>query len=269
MSNGLYKCSECGEILKQKDPEKSVGLICDNCGAEYGEIDIEALEKVEMDEVFEGLKNENFPDVGAEMTKKALEEDEKKIKKNEEKENEEEKQKKVDKEKEKEIGRKEGRNEKGQFIKGNKLSVGNKGGRPTYYTEEYCLLVDKYLKKTKDSIFDFHKTKGKHTNSFQRCIRVDLPTIEGFAKFIDVPLTTVNEWANAHSEFLLSLEEIKSEQKQRLINCGLSGEYNPLIAKLVLSANHGMKEKTEQDVNLKNPVVVKVQKQEDYELQSR
>jgi curved DNA-binding protein CbpA len=41
------------------------------------------------------------------------------------------------------------------------------------------------------------------------------------------------------------LKKILDEQKQRLLNKGASGEYNSTIAKLILSANHGMAEKKE------------------------
>lgn len=52
-------------------------------------------------------------------------------------------------------------------------------------------------------------------------------------------------------EFLGALNKIREEQRSRLINKGLSGQYNPVIAKLILSANHGMAEKTETDVTSK------------------
>jgi hypothetical protein len=43
------------------------------------------------------------------------------------------------------------------------------------------------------------------------------------------------------------LKKIKDIQRERLLYNGLSGDYNSTIAKLVLSANHGMSEKSEVD----------------------
>lgn len=59
---------------------------------------------------------------------------------------------------------------------------------------------------------------------------------------------TLSEWEEEYPEFSRALSKIDKEQKERLINNGLSGDYNSTIAKLILSANHGMAEKTEQDI---------------------
>ena len=81
-------------------------------------------------------------------------------------------------------------------------------------------------------------------------IKVNLPTVEGFAAFIDVNKTTLYEWEKIHPEFSNALESIRAEQHKRLIDNGLSGDYNPTIAKLILSSNHGMAEKTENKTEL-------------------
>jgi len=77
---------------------------------------------------------------------------------------------------------------------------------------------------------------------------VRLPTLEGFAVFIGVNKTTLYEWEKDHEEFSNALDLIRSEQQERLINNGLAGTYNSTIAKLILSSNHGMREKTDTDV---------------------
>jgi len=74
-----------------------------------------------------------------------------------------------------------------------------------------------------------------------------IPSIEGFAIFEDragnsVTVRTLENWANREPEFFRALEKIKMYQKNELINKGLSGDYNSAIAKLILSANHGMRE---------------------------
>ncbi len=67
-----------------------------------------------------------------------------------------------------------------------------------------------------------------------RCDYVSAVTIEGYGR-----------GENPKPEFLYALRYIKEEQRKRLINGGLSGKYNSTIAKLILSANHGMHEKKE------------------------
>lgn len=107
-------------------------------------------------------------------------------------------------------------------------------GRPTEYKEEYIALVDEYLNNCKDD--------GK---------TVKLPSKEGFIiwlkreKNIKICRATLYNWAEEHKDFLDTLEDIDIEQKEKLQGKGLSGEYNSTIAKLMLSANHGMREKSD------------------------
>lgn len=109
-------------------------------------------------------------------------------------------------------------------------------GRPTAYREEYIGKVNDYIKSCEDVID--HK---------QGIAKVDLPTHEGFALYLGVNKTTLYEWAKVHAEFSNALDEIKAEQQKRLLNQGLAGNYNSTIAKLILSHNHGMSEKTIQE----------------------
>lgn len=118
-----------------------------------------------------------------------------------------------------------------------------KEGRPTKYKKEYIGKAQEYLAECTDDEFE----RGEDRNVMYK-IRVKLPTIEGFARFLGVNKTTLYEWSKEYPEFSNALEEIKTEQQERLINNGLNGDYNPTIAKLMLSSNHGMKEKSEQDI---------------------
>lgn len=111
-------------------------------------------------------------------------------------------------------------------------------GRPSDYREDYIEVVDMYLEDRKD----YYDTETKK-------FKVRIPTIEGFAQFIGVNKTTLYEWEKKHPEFSNALDKIRTEQQQRLIDNGLSGDYNPTIAKLVLSANHGMREKSDVTTN--------------------
>ncbi len=105
-----------------------------------------------------------------------------------------------------------------------------KVGRPTMYTVDTLKEVDRYLKSCKDVTLKNGKTE------------VHLPKVEGLAVFIGVHKDTLYEWAKIHEEFSDALERVKNEQFIRLIDQGLSGNYNPTIAKLLLSNIHGLRD---------------------------
>ena len=134
-----------------------------------------------------------------------------------------------------------------------------KMGRPTDYKEEFIEKVDEYLEDNQDSYDSFVKqTNGeKGYEIFDRGLKVKLPTIEGFALFIGVSKRVLYEWEQKHDDFMHALDKIRTEQQQRLINSGLSKEYSSTIAKLILSSNHNMVEKTQADVthNMPEPLL--------------
>ena len=129
------------------------------------------------------------------------------------------------------------------------LSDMAKVGRPTGYKEEFIQKVDEYLKNNQDEYYEFHKTRGEKSDSFERHIKVNLPSREGFASYIGFSHDALSDWEKNFVEFGVALRKIDEEQKRRLISCGLSGDYNPLISKLVLAANHGMIDKEEKKLS--------------------
>ncbi len=102
-------------------------------------------------------------------------------------------------------------------------------GRPTLYNPNILEEVRNYLESCND------EQDGKN-------IRVNLPKVEGLARYLNVSKDTLYEWAKKYPDFSDALREIKNEQYCRLIDEGLAGRYNPAIAKLMLSANHGLTE---------------------------
>lgn len=121
------------------------------------------------------------------------------------------------------------------------------------YEKEHIKSVDKYLALKKDKSVKVKRVgirkAGKYKNSpytiYDSKFKVQLPTIHGFATYLGVVEKTLYNWAKAHKDFRIALNKIKNEQKQRLIDMGLSGDYNSTIAKLILSSNHGMKERVD------------------------
>lgn len=125
----------------------------------------------------------------------------------------------------------------------------NLGGRPSEFSEDYIYRAHEYLEQCKDTFND----KGK--------IKVSLPTIEGFALFLGVSKVSLYEWEKGNKRFMNALSKIRDEQKKKLIDMGLSGDYNSTIAKLILSSNHGMKERsdlTSDDKQLPSSIQVEV-----------
>jgi hypothetical protein len=72
-----------------------------------------------------------------------------------------------------------------------------------------------------------------------------LPAQPGFGLTVGVSEKTVANWGKEHPEFLLALEELHSAQHQILLDKGLGCEFSSTITKLVLSSNHGYKERTD------------------------
>tara|TARA_R110000868_G_scaffold267507_1_gene526807 strand:+ start:15 stop:434 length:420 start_codon:yes stop_codon:yes gene_type:complete len=101
-------------------------------------------------------------------------------------------------------------------------------GRPSSYLPEYADIAYEYSENTWKDCGDL------------------IPTIERLAKVLGHTVKGLRDWGNKYEDFGASLDAIKETQKIVLFNGSLGGEYNATIAKLILSANHGMSEKTEQ-----------------------
>lgn len=103
-------------------------------------------------------------------------------------------------------------------------------GRPTDYSDEMCRKARQYL-RTFDKDGDL------------------IPTIAGLALELKVSRQTVYAWAKEPEkhEFSDIVNEILAKQEVLLVNKGLSGDFNPTIAKLALG-KHGYSEKVEQEV---------------------
>ena len=82
---------------------------------------------------------------------------------------------------------------------------------------------------------------------------MSLPTVQGFALWLDVDSDTLNNWAKKYKEFFGTLERLKLLQMIQLIDDGIYGGkgVNTTIVKLLLQNNHGMKERTDTTTNNK------------------
>ena len=115
------------------------------------------------------------------------------------------------------------------------------GGRPTKYQGQKTVdMVQEYIKTCVDEFSPDGRKK------------VRLPTAEGLSIYIGVNVDTLYEWSKNHQEFSDSFASMVAEQKKRLIQEGLANNYNPTIAKLILSSNHGMRERTDNEISGKD-----------------
>lgn len=118
--------------------------------------------------------------------------------------------------------------------------------RPTTYNEEIIKKAEEYLSLCVDKIEEYHKTRGEKSDGYDRIVRVRLPTIEGLAVYLNINRDTIYAWCKEHKEFSDIIEKLKESQADKLLNNGLSGDYNSTIVKLMLS-KHGYTEKQEME----------------------
>lgn len=127
-------------------------------------------------------------------------------------------------------------------------------GQPTKYTKDtnqqalgyIAACGENYVVLDKAVIKDGELAEEQYVKK-----EIKLPTVEGLALELDVHRDSLYAWAKEHEEFSDTLETLKKKQAEMLIQNGLSGDYNSTIAKLMLSANHGINEKTESESTVK------------------
>lgn len=120
-------------------------------------------------------------------------------------------------------------------------------GRPIEYNESYVERAKQYIEECIDEIEEYHKTRGEKSDTFDRIVRVRLPTIEGLAVYLKISRDTLYRWEKEYERFSYIIDELRAIQADRLLNNGLSGDYNPTIAKVLLT-KHGYTDKTETDI---------------------
>lgn len=120
-------------------------------------------------------------------------------------------------------------------------------GRPKEYSKNIISKSKEYISICVDEVEEYHKTRGEKSDSYERIVLVKLPTIEGLAIHLGIARSTIYKWKEEYIEFSDILEELLAKQAEALISKGLSGEYAPAMAKLLL-AKHGYKEERTTDI---------------------
>lgn len=105
------------------------------------------------------------------------------------------------------------------------------GGRPLEYNfDELKPKIEQYL----ESCVDVYNEDTKRYD-------VKLPTIEGLSLALDIAKVTVFDWEDKYPEFSYFIDKLRAKQAEKLLNKGLSGDYNPTISKVLLT-KHGYRE---------------------------
>lgn len=101
------------------------------------------------------------------------------------------------------------------------------GGRPSIYTPEL-------LAKARDYVLNYADYGDQ------------IPSIAGLACELSISRETCHTWAKEGDkpEFSDIVRDISQAQERKLLNGGLSGDFNPSIAKLVMT-KHGYTDKLE------------------------
>jgi hypothetical protein len=105
-------------------------------------------------------------------------------------------------------------------------------GRPIEYREEHTEKAKEYLA----SCIDYPEDKETGVKA-----KVNLPTIEGLADYLDIHKDTIYEWESRFPNFSDVITKLRNRQANKLVNNGLAGTYNPTIAKVLLT-KHGYRE---------------------------
>lgn len=110
------------------------------------------------------------------------------------------------------------------------------GGRPTSYSEEILEKARNYA--------DNYKEHGDV-----------VPSVAGLAVHLGISRETIYDWSSQESkkEFSDIVKGVMSRQELELMSGGLSGKFNPTIAKLMMT-KHGYSDKQEVDQNIKGEV---------------
>lgn len=113
------------------------------------------------------------------------------------------------------------------------------GGRPTKYNQGI-------LDKANDYLENYDNDEYKDV----------IPSIVGLAIALEIHVDTCYDWAKQEDkkEFSDILRMCMTKQQHKLLNSGLSGEFNPNITKLVLG-KHGYSDKQELSGDPDKPLV--------------
>lgn len=117
-------------------------------------------------------------------------------------------------------------------------------GRPSIYNPEIIKKTQEYIDSCEDEVKQIVSGESEKFTTFREKVIVKLPSIEGLAYYLKIHKDTVYDWESKYPEFSDLINVLRHKQAERLINNGLSGDYNAYIAKALL-AKHGYTDRQE------------------------
>lgn len=130
----------------------------------------------------------------------------------------------------------------------------NDTGRPSEYRQEYCQdMIDFFKGAPRFSEVPESRTQGGQSGSVERHkqIPAPMPTFFRYADKIGVNDLTLQIWSEEHEEFFIAYNKCKALQKEWLLEIGLSGMTPPASFIFIAKNVTDMRDKVEQDINLK------------------
>lgn len=114
----------------------------------------------------------------------------------------------------------------------------NLNGRPSKYTDDVASKLPEYIKWCKEN--------------------ESLPKRAGFALYIGIAKSTLQEWEKEHKQLSVALQHLDTFQEEQLVDGSLFNKMNSVIAKLLLT-NHGYsdKQETKSEVEVKGVDFIK------------
>lgn len=113
-------------------------------------------------------------------------------------------------------------------------------GAPTKWTDDVPSKVKLYIDTCVDKPVLIRSADGTKTIVRKS---VKIPSVQGFAVYCGVHKETIYDWARYSKDLSDALKHLLAVQHERLTDGGLSGEYSPVITKLMMSSNHGYQER--------------------------
>lgn len=129
-------------------------------------------------------------------------------------------------------------------------------GRPTIFSEEIIEKTKAYIDACEDEDATYISQESEKYKMYKPKLKVKLPSIDGLAYHLGIHKDTIYQWEEIHTQFSDLINMLRNKQAERLINMGLSGDYNPYIAKALL-AKHGYADKQEIDQTVKGSISFK------------